>query len=387
MVRARGLEPPWGCPHTDLNRTRLPIPPRPRIGACLSRRECILRYLSRVCKPKFKKDFANRNFFQIRAIRGPLPTISRSQRQQSPATPWWRKAVRYRSAGQRHTLLAARPSAPRPAPSKAHRSPHAPPHTATNCATARTARPLPGRTRTLAQTSPAFAISRWRLRLHQALPHATAQKKTADSRTARFTAQSAPSPPAPNKLSSVSMARTRMKASSNAPVNAQTTNNKTKRCANIPTEGNASPASEPANAKSAKPQDASVITPPSAPTSTTAAPTAIPCCTLFVQRTRRIARGHANATAPIATAASDASCKHARNSPSAGSTLITAKETTSTTTNAVSVFPLFTSHLLHALPQPIQKGPAPLWHRPLRFAITVSFTAPAPSSARTRDGG
>ena len=33
MVRARGLEPPWGCPHTDLNRTRLPIPPRPQIGA------------------------------------------------------------------------------------------------------------------------------------------------------------------------------------------------------------------------------------------------------------------------------------------------------------------------------------------------------------------
>ena len=31
MVRARGLEPPWGKPHTDLNRTRLPIPPRPRV--------------------------------------------------------------------------------------------------------------------------------------------------------------------------------------------------------------------------------------------------------------------------------------------------------------------------------------------------------------------
>ena len=32
MVRARGLEPPWGKPHTDLNRTRLPIPPRPRVA-------------------------------------------------------------------------------------------------------------------------------------------------------------------------------------------------------------------------------------------------------------------------------------------------------------------------------------------------------------------
>lgn len=31
MVRAKGLEPSWGCPHTDLNRTRLPIPPRPHI--------------------------------------------------------------------------------------------------------------------------------------------------------------------------------------------------------------------------------------------------------------------------------------------------------------------------------------------------------------------
>ena len=33
MVRVRGLEPPWGEPHTDLNRTRLPIPPHPHIGA------------------------------------------------------------------------------------------------------------------------------------------------------------------------------------------------------------------------------------------------------------------------------------------------------------------------------------------------------------------
>ena len=31
MVRAKGLEPSWGCPHTDLNRTRLPIPPRPQM--------------------------------------------------------------------------------------------------------------------------------------------------------------------------------------------------------------------------------------------------------------------------------------------------------------------------------------------------------------------
>ena len=30
MVRETGLEPAWSCPHTDLNRTRLPIPPFPQ---------------------------------------------------------------------------------------------------------------------------------------------------------------------------------------------------------------------------------------------------------------------------------------------------------------------------------------------------------------------
>lgn len=34
MVRVRGLEPPRGCPHTDLNRTRLPIPPHPHVLLC-----------------------------------------------------------------------------------------------------------------------------------------------------------------------------------------------------------------------------------------------------------------------------------------------------------------------------------------------------------------
>ena len=42
VVRARGLEPPWGYPHTDLNRTRLPIPPRPRdFAACFLRSELL----------------------------------------------------------------------------------------------------------------------------------------------------------------------------------------------------------------------------------------------------------------------------------------------------------------------------------------------------------
>jgi hypothetical protein len=30
-MRSRGLEPPRYCYHTDLNRARLPIPPRPHI--------------------------------------------------------------------------------------------------------------------------------------------------------------------------------------------------------------------------------------------------------------------------------------------------------------------------------------------------------------------
>ena len=30
LVRIRGFEPPWSCPHTDLNRARLPIPPYPQ---------------------------------------------------------------------------------------------------------------------------------------------------------------------------------------------------------------------------------------------------------------------------------------------------------------------------------------------------------------------
>ena len=36
LVRMRGLEPPPGCPDTDLNRARLPIPPHPRADAKIS---------------------------------------------------------------------------------------------------------------------------------------------------------------------------------------------------------------------------------------------------------------------------------------------------------------------------------------------------------------
>src|SRR3954468_4407581 len=35
-MRMRGLEPPRGFPHTDLNRARLPIPPHPRGGASVA---------------------------------------------------------------------------------------------------------------------------------------------------------------------------------------------------------------------------------------------------------------------------------------------------------------------------------------------------------------
>jgi site-specific DNA recombinase len=40
MVRMRGLEPPPGCPDTDLNRARLPIPPHPLAKAKISQRRC-----------------------------------------------------------------------------------------------------------------------------------------------------------------------------------------------------------------------------------------------------------------------------------------------------------------------------------------------------------
>ena len=39
MVRVKGLEPPWGEPHTDLNRTRLPIPPHPRVARKTSEKD------------------------------------------------------------------------------------------------------------------------------------------------------------------------------------------------------------------------------------------------------------------------------------------------------------------------------------------------------------
>src|SRR5581483_10047300 len=43
-MRMRGLEPPRGCPHTDLNRARLPIPPHLRGGHCsrLLFRRCLV---------------------------------------------------------------------------------------------------------------------------------------------------------------------------------------------------------------------------------------------------------------------------------------------------------------------------------------------------------
>ena len=39
VMRMRGLEPPRGCPHTDLNRARLPIPPHPRAERSVAGRD------------------------------------------------------------------------------------------------------------------------------------------------------------------------------------------------------------------------------------------------------------------------------------------------------------------------------------------------------------
>lgn len=51
MVRVKGLEPSWGCPHTDLNRTRLPIPPHPHLLSDLGRKqEQMIQDFIRLCK-------------------------------------------------------------------------------------------------------------------------------------------------------------------------------------------------------------------------------------------------------------------------------------------------------------------------------------------------
>lgn len=51
MVRVKGLEPSWGCPHTDLNRTRLPIPPHPHLLVDLGRKqEQMIQELPTRCK-------------------------------------------------------------------------------------------------------------------------------------------------------------------------------------------------------------------------------------------------------------------------------------------------------------------------------------------------
>jgi hypothetical protein len=49
-MRMRGLEPPRGRPHTDLNRARLPIPPHPR-GRALYRRPFVSRAAPRAPRP------------------------------------------------------------------------------------------------------------------------------------------------------------------------------------------------------------------------------------------------------------------------------------------------------------------------------------------------
>ena len=47
MVRVKGLEPSWGYPHTDLNRTRLPIPPHPHVPIIAAKKNLTTTALSK----------------------------------------------------------------------------------------------------------------------------------------------------------------------------------------------------------------------------------------------------------------------------------------------------------------------------------------------------
>ena len=55
FMRMRGLEPPRGFPHTDLNRARLPIPPHPRARRILARG---LHAVRDVHRPRAEPGFA-----------------------------------------------------------------------------------------------------------------------------------------------------------------------------------------------------------------------------------------------------------------------------------------------------------------------------------------
>ena len=95
MVRVKGLEPSWGCPHTDLNRTRLPIPPHPHLLSDLGRKqEQMIQDFTRLCKTKIpilekgSAACARSCFTQGYHLLGDVGTLSKSSRFRcSPSQP------------------------------------------------------------------------------------------------------------------------------------------------------------------------------------------------------------------------------------------------------------------------------------------------------------
>ncbi len=78
-MRMRGIEPPRGCPHTDLNRARLPVPPHPR-GALVAQSSC-----------------AGRAGRTIRWLESPQATIA--DRSPPPQRSSFSRSSRFRAVG------------------------------------------------------------------------------------------------------------------------------------------------------------------------------------------------------------------------------------------------------------------------------------------------
>ena len=76
VVRAKGLEPSWGCPHTDLNRTRLPIPPRPQM------QEVLYTSHTDVARPNFSL-FSAREKAPRLEYRAPMRSLPSEHRRKS----------------------------------------------------------------------------------------------------------------------------------------------------------------------------------------------------------------------------------------------------------------------------------------------------------------
>src|SRR3954452_14300375 len=61
----RGLEPPRGCPHGDLNAARLPIPPHPQA-----------RTLYRVCRSELEPHVGPKSFDAVPTIEADRPRVA-----------------------------------------------------------------------------------------------------------------------------------------------------------------------------------------------------------------------------------------------------------------------------------------------------------------------